>query len=147
MRRPVSALAVLFATVIATAALAQPPPSSNYTAVEATSARPVQLGYYASAHKNTCAPAPIPTIRIIEAPKSGTLMVRRALLTTNKIVGCPSLKTPAQVVFYQAHAGATGSDHVVYEVKDFEGRAGIYDVTVNIKEAPKPPSVPEKQKI
>ena len=147
MRRPVSALAVLCASVIASAALAQAPPNSNYTAVEATSARPVQLGYYASAHKTTCAPAPIPTIRIVEAPKSGTLMVRRALLATDKIVGCPNLKTPAQVVFYQAHAGAAGSDHVVYEVKDFEGRAEIYDVTINIKEAPEPPSVPEKQKI
>jgi hypothetical protein len=69
------------------------------------------------------------------------------LLTTDKIVGCPGLKTPAQVVFYQPHAGATGSDHVVDEVKDFDGRAGIYDVRINIKEAPQPPSVTEKQKI
>jgi hypothetical protein len=74
-------------------------------------------------------------------------MVRTALLTTDKIVGCPKLKTPAQVVFYQARAGATGSDHVVYEVKDFEGHADIYDVRINIKEAPTPPSVLEKQKI
>ena len=119
MRTARLALAILLppvAAVISTAAPAQPSPTSNYTSVEATSAKPVQLGYYASAHKNTCTPAPIPTIRVIEAPKSGTLRVRRALLTTDKIAGCPSLKIPAQVVFYQAHAGTVGTDHLTYEV-------------------------------
>jgi hypothetical protein len=124
---------------------AQPAPSSNYTSVEATSARPVQIGYHASVHKNTCTPAPIPTIRVVEAPKSGILTVRKAELTTDKIAGCPKLKTPAQVVFYQARASATANDHLIYEVTNFNGEVGTYDVTINIKEAPK--SVPENQKI
>ena len=48
MRTPVCVLAALFsltATIISTAAFAQPTPSSNYTSFEATSAKPVQLGY------------------------------------------------------------------------------------------------------
>jgi len=100
-------LALALAAMMVTAALAQPAPSSNYTSFEATSAKPVQIGYYAEAHKD-CTPAPLPTIRVIEAPKSGTLTVRVGELKTNQVAGCPGLKTPARVVFYQARGGALG---------------------------------------
>ena len=59
---------------------------------------------------------PLPVVRVIEAPKSGMLTVRRGELKTDQVAGCPGLKIPAQVVFYQARVGATGSDHLVYEV-------------------------------
>ncbi|MGD1213208.1 MAG: hypothetical protein ABR973_17995, partial [Candidatus Acidiferrales bacterium] len=103
---------------------------------EATSAKPVQIGYYAEAHKD-CTPAPLPTIRVIEAPKSGTLTVRVGELKTNQVAGCPGLKTPARVVFYQARGGALGTDHLVYAVTNATGEVASYDVTINIKEAPK----------
>jgi hypothetical protein len=141
MRTHGLALAVI---LVSTAAFAQPAPTNNYTSIEANPDKAVQLGYYGSAHKSNCTPAPLPTIRVVQAPKSGTLTVRRALLTTDKIAGCPSLKIPAQVVFYQSRAGATGSDHVVYEVISENGEVGTYDVTVNIKEAPKPPPATKK---
>ena len=116
----------------ATAALAQ---DANYTSVEATSGKPLQLSYHASAHKN-CTAAPLPTIRVIEAPKSGTLTVRGAVLKTDKLAGCPGLKTPAQVVFYLAHAGYGGSDHVKYEVTSANGEVAINDITIVVKAAP-----------
>ena len=149
MRTRAIPLAVLFplaAAVISNsiAALAQPAPTSNYTSIEAIPDRPVQLGYYASAHKSNCTPAPLPTVRVSQVPKSGTLTVRRALLTTDTIPGCPGLKIPAQVVFYQARPSATGNDHVVYEVTSENGEVGTYDVTINIKEAPKPSSGTKK---
>ena len=88
MRTPAFASSILFAlaAVISTAGLAQPAlaQASNYTSVEATADKPVQLSYHASAHKN-CTPAALPTIRVIEAPKSGTLTVRQAVLTTDRV--------------------------------------------------------------
>jgi hypothetical protein len=120
------------ASLTAAAALAQ---DVNYTSVEATSDKPVQLSYHASAHKN-CTPAALPTIRVIEAPKSGTLTVRGAVLKTNKVAGCPGLKTPAQVVFYLAHAGYVGPDHVKYEVTSENGEVAINDVTIVVKAPP-----------
>src|SRR5271154_5213704 len=102
------------AAVFATAA-AQPAPTSNYTSFEANPGRPVQLGYYAIAHKD-CTPAPLLMIRVIEAPKSGTLTVRRGDLKTDQMAGCPGSKIPAQVTFYEARIGTTGTDHLVYEV-------------------------------
>ena len=120
------------ASLTATAVIAQ---NANYTSVEATSGKPVQLSYHASAHKN-CTPAQLPTIRVIQAPKSGTLTVRGAVLKTDKIAGCPGLKTPAQVVFYMAHPGYAGSDHVKYEVTSENGEVATNDVTIVVKAPP-----------
>jgi hypothetical protein len=64
------------------------------------------------------------------------LTVRRGELKTDQVAGCPGLKIPAQVVFYEARAGATGSDHLVYEVTNPTGEVGTYDVTIAIKEVP-----------
>jgi hypothetical protein len=116
-----------------TAALAQ---STNYTSVEATSDKPIQLSYHASARKN-CTPAPLPMVRVLEPPKFGTLIVRKAQLTTDKITNCPALKIPAQVIFYQARNGYLGHDHVIYAVADENGEVNSYDVTINVKEASK----------
>jgi hypothetical protein len=131
---PLRTLVFWFATVGLTAAtaLAQ---DVNYTSVEATSDKPVQLSYHASAHKN-CTAAPLPTIRVIEAPKSGTLTVRGAVLKTDKVAGCPALKTAAQVVFYLAHAGYVGPDHVKYEVTSANGEVATNDVTIVVKAPP-----------
>ena len=108
---------------------------ANYTSVNATPGKPVQLSYHASAHKSDCSPAPLPTVRIVEAPKSGILTVRPAVLTTNKIAGCPGLKTPVQVIFYMASTGYAGLDHTKYEVTDENGQVATYDVTITVKAA------------
>jgi hypothetical protein len=125
------------ASLTATATLAQ---DANFMSVDATSDKTVQLSYHASAHKD-CTPAQLPTIRVIQAPKSGTLTVRRGELTTTKVAGCPGLKTPAQVVFYLARAGYAGPDHVKYEITTENGEVATYDVTIAIK-APPGPSQP-----
>lgn len=64
------------AGLTATSALAQ---DANSASVNATSDKPVELSCHASAHKN-CTPAAPPTIRVIEAPKSGTRGNRPILL-------------------------------------------------------------------
>ena len=50
----------------------------NYTSVDASAGKLVQLTYHASANKN-CTAAPLPTIRVTQAPKAGVLTVRRAV--------------------------------------------------------------------
>ena len=123
-----------------TAAVAQ---DANYSSVEATADKPVQLSYHASANKKNCAPGALPTIRVIEAPKSGLLTVRKAVLTTDKIAGCPGLKTPVQVVFYAARSGYVGPDRVKFEVTSENGEVAIYEIAITVKAAPpqSPPAV------
>ena len=122
--------ACAIASLTATAALAQ---AANYKSVQAVPDKPIQLSYHASAHTKTCEAAAAPTVRVIEAPQAGYLTVRHAELTTDKIPGCPTLKTAAQVVFYTASAGYTGPDHTKYEVTSENGEVASYDVTITVK--------------
>lgn len=125
--------------VVAIAAIASAEASTNYTSIEATSAKPVRISYHASAHKTNCTPAPLPTIRVKQSPKWGILTVRKGILTSDKITGCQPMKIPAQVVFYQARAGYAGPDHLTYEVISENGEAVTYDVSITVKEeAPAP---------
>jgi hypothetical protein len=143
MRPSTMLLSCAIAGLVASAALAQ---AVNYTSVEATAGKPLQLTYHASAHKN-CTPAPLATFDVLQAPKLGVLVVRKALLTTNKVAGCPGLKIPAEVVFYRGRDGSAGTDHVVYKVTSSGGEVEAYDVTITLKPAPPPtPSPPSKQK-
>ena len=134
MRPSIILLSGAIAGFVVSTALAQ---ATNYTSIEVPAGKPVQLTYHASAGKN-CAPAPPPAVSVTQAPKAGTLVVRKAVLTTDKIAGCPKLKTPAQVVFYQARPDYAGPDHVGYEATDSNGEVASYDVTITVKPAPAP---------
>ncbi len=137
-------LSCAIAGLAASAALAQ---AANYMSVEATAGKPLQLSYHASAHKSNCTPAPLSTFDVLQAPKLGVLTVRKALLTTNKVAGCPGLKIPAEVVFYRGRDGSAGPDHVVYKVTSSNGEVETFDVTITLKAGPPAsPSPPRSQK-
>ena len=122
------------ASLVSLTALAQ---SANYTSVETTTGKALQLAYYASVHKD-CAPGRLPTVRVIDPPTSGTLMVKDAELTTTRVAGCTALKTPARVVFYQSRAGYVGPDRVKYEVTSENGKVATYETSITVKGAPAP---------
>jgi hypothetical protein len=133
MRRIGLVAAMMMASLVS--ARSQPGPSTNYTSLEAEPSKPLQVGFYAQAHKD-CSPSKSPTVRVVEAPTLGTLSVRPNELKTDRVPNCPSLKIPAQVVSYQARDKAIGSDHVMYSVTYPNGEIALYDVTIRIKEPP-----------
>ncbi len=135
MRPSIMLLACAIAGLAVSAAIAQ---AVNYTSVEATAGKPLQLSYHASAHQSNCTPAPLVTVDVLQPPKLGLLIVRKAMLTTNKIAGCPGLKVPAEVAFYRGREGSSGTDHVIYKVTNANGEAEVYDVTITLKPAPSP---------
>ena len=77
---------------------------------------------------------------MLQPPKFGAVTVRHGILTTSKIAGCPNLKTPAQTLFYQSKANYTGPDHVVYEVTSANGEVVTFDITIDVKAGPMPPT-------
>jgi hypothetical protein len=131
-------VAVVATGLAVTAAFAQ---SANYSSAEAVAGKLVQLGYYASAHKN-CTPAEAPTVRVLMPPQHGTLSIRKAVLSTNKVAGCPGLKTPTQVAFYLANDNYVGPDKVSFEVTAEDGEVATYEITITVKAAP-PASPPD----
>ena len=142
--RPTMLLACAMVGSVVSAALAQ---AANYESVEAIAGTPLQLSYHASAHKSNCTPAPLSTVDVLQPPTLGLLTVRKAMLTTNKVPGCPGLKIPAEVVFYRGREGSTGPDKVIYKVTSASGEIEVYDVTIALKPAPPShPSAPRSQK-
>ncbi len=133
MRASPILLSYVLACFVVAPALGQ---AVNYTSVQAVAGTPVQLTYHADAHRSTCTPAPVPTFRVIKPPKEGVLTAREGTLTTDKVAGCPGLKTSALVVFYQSKEGYSGTDHVSYAVTNAEGQVQGFDVTITVKPAP-----------
>jgi hypothetical protein len=131
--------AAIFACLLSGAGQAQ---GVNYTSVDATGTKPVQLTYHATGNKN-CSPEPAPTIQVTDPPKNGVLTVRDGQLTTERFSGCGKIQVPVRVVFYEAKDGYSGKDHVRYDVTDVAGKVSTYDVTINVKASTPPPSPPE----
>ena len=90
MRVSTMLLSCALAALAVSSVLAQ---ATNYTSVEATAGKPVQLTYHASAHKN-CTPAPLPTVRVTQSPKAGFLIVRKAVLTHRQDCRLSSTQDP-----------------------------------------------------
>jgi hypothetical protein len=77
-------------------------------------------------------------MRVIEAPKSGILTVRRAVVTAGRIAGCHALKIPVQVVSHWAR-GDYG-DRATSATRSANGDVGAYDATIDVKAVPKKPA-------
>src|SRR6266436_522194 len=86
------------------------PSVENYSSVEAVSGKTLHLNNHASVNKD-CSPAPLPTIRLIDRPKSGTFTVRRGTLRGAQVAHCQNLNIPVQGVFYTSRPGYMGEDH------------------------------------
>jgi hypothetical protein len=136
----ISLLAWVLAGLGASSAFAQ---ATNYTNVETNSGTPIRLSYHASAHKD-CTPASPPTIEVTERPKAGVLVVRSGILPTDRLASCGPIRLPVEVIFYNPKEGYVGPDHVIYEVKDSNGKVITYDVAITVKAGP-PGGAPKGQ--
>jgi hypothetical protein len=110
--------------------------SQNFARIEAVAGVPLRVNAHGSAKKSDCSSEALHTIKVIEAPKSGTLTVRKASVKTDKVAGCPYLRIQAQVVFYRARPDLVGSDRFVYEVTRPSGQVQVYDYSVDVKAGP-----------
>jgi hypothetical protein len=117
-------------------ATGQPAPTTNYTSFDAVPGKTVQIGFFGSANKKDCAPVRAPTIRVIEPPKAGSLMVRHGEVTADKVGSCGPFKIPVQAILYTARRGDADADHLIYEVTSANGQVDTYQITISIKNAP-----------
>lgn len=122
--------------LVSAMAMGQPAPTTNYTSFEAVPGKTVQIGFFGSASKKDCAPARAPTIRVIEPPRAGSLMVRHGEVAADKVGSCAPFKVPVQVVLYTAGRGEADADRLIYEVTSANGQVDTYQITINIKNRP-----------
>jgi len=124
--------------------MGQPAPTTSYTSLTAVPGKPVQIGFFGSANKKECTAVRAPTIRVIEPPKAGTLMVRHGEITADKVADCAPFKIPVQAVLYTARRDDADTDRLVYEVTSANGQVDTFQITISIKNVP--PRVPATPK-
>jgi hypothetical protein len=65
---------------------------------------------------------PLPTVRLIAAPKNGKVTVRRARLKATNVRHCLAIEVPALIAIYRSASGFEGADSAILEVRPFEGK-------------------------
>jgi hypothetical protein len=147
MRGPLAAVVALLSATAASAAISStstaevPRPSlaesaENYSTVEAVSGGPLHLNNHGSVTKE-CGPAPIPTIRVIDRPKHGTLTIRLGTIADGQIGNCKFVDLPIRGVFYVSKPGYVGADRVTYEVIAYDGQIEKFDIAITVTAAAK----------
>lgn len=104
------------------------------TKVNAASGKSVRL-VIAPNLKRDCSVGPLPEIRIIGAPKNGSLITRAGKVKTPASYRCPSKDAEVQAVFYQSRNGYTGSDEATFEIRTADGSTEKRTVQITVGSA------------
>lgn len=128
--RGLALVAAIFASAGAAPAQTQP------SAVTVPSGKEVRLSTH-GVFKKDCTPGPLPDVKVTAPPKNGSFVVKTSTVKTSATSACANKEGPAQVVFYQAKDGYTGSDSVTYQVKSATGQPQSHTVAVTVTAASK----------
>jgi len=69
-----------------------------------------------------CTSGPLPTVRLLAAPKNGKVTVRRVRLKATNVRQCLAIEVPALIAIYRSASGFEGADSAILEVRPFEGK-------------------------
>ncbi len=126
-RKRALASVTLLLVLVFGSALAQ---EQLFRTVKASAGKQTRLGVIGNVTKE-CTPGPMPEVKVVTAPKKGTLAIRTGKSKAGSLKRCPNLEVPLRGVFYEANASATGTDEVVYEVK--RANRSTQTITANIE--------------
>ena len=93
--------------------------------------RAIQVGLYVNVLPD-CTSGPLPTIRLLNPPIAGKVVVKTAKVKATNYKACLALEVPAFVAFYRSPPEFLGNDVMTVEVKYAGGRTEIQKITVNV---------------
>ena len=79
-----------------------------------------------------CTSGPLPTVRLLNEPEHGKIIVRRAKVNATNVKNCLSLTVPALVLFYQAPAHFQGRDYAVVQLRSADGKTQEQRYTISV---------------
>ena len=88
--------------------------------------------------KKDCSLGPMPEIKVVTPPTSGSLITKAGKLKTPAKYRCPNKDAEVQAIFYQPNGGYTGSDGVVVEIKNSDGEVEKRDIRITVDKGDKP---------
>jgi hypothetical protein len=108
------------------------PPAPLERSVKAQSGRDVRVGVFASM-KADCTPGQLPTVRLKEMPKNGTVTVKQGRLRATNLKHCLAAEVPAFVAIYRSRPDFTGSDELTLEVVNANGKTQLQRIQVTVE--------------
>jgi hypothetical protein len=99
--------------------------------VTAAPNKDTQIGVYLNVLPD-CTSGPLPTIRLINPPNAGKVIVKAAKAKATNYKACLALEVPAYVAFYKSPPNSLGDDVLTIEVKYAGGRTEIQRITVKV---------------
>lgn len=117
---------------------AQPAPNESSVSprnVKAQSGRDVRVAVFASV-KSDCTPGPLPTVRLKETPKNGTVTVRQGRMRATNLKQCLAVEVPAFIAVYRSRPDFSGSDELTLEVVNAGGKIQLQRIQVTVEKAP-----------
>ena len=102
-----------------------------FRTVKAAAGKPLRLGLIGNVTRE-CTPGPMPEVKVVTPPRNGTLAIRSGKARAGSLKRCPDLEVPIQAVFYQANSNFSGTDEVVYQVKQPDGKTQAITIRVEV---------------
>ena len=119
-------LSLFIMLVLFAAGQAEAQTTTKTEAVTARAGTPQKVAFYPAA-KRDCTRTPLPEIRLIDEPRHGRVVVRRASIKATADSACPGQTIPGQLVLFIAKPGYQGKDSALYAV-----RVGKQDAQVRL---------------
>ncbi|MEH3118623.1 MAG: 4-aminobutyrate aminotransferase [Methylorubrum populi] len=135
--RPIAALSAALAAAwlcLAGPALAQTTVTRSETVPAGKQARLVIVPNL----KKDCSAGPMPEIKVVTPPKSGSLITKAGKLKTPAKYRCPNKEAEVQAIFYQPNGGYAGPDGVVVEIRNADGEVEKRDIRITVDKGDKP---------
>jgi len=123
-------LGVLLGSTV-TAAAQAPTERTVERSVKALPNKDTQIGVYLNVLPD-CTSGPLPTIRLVNPPTAGKVIVKTAKAKATNYKACLALEVPAYVAFYKSPPEFSGDDVLTIEVKYAGGRTEIQKITVKV---------------
>lgn len=132
MRVIYRACAIALVMASAGGAAAQAPAETTVErSVKALPNRDIQIGVYLNVLPD-CTSGPLPTIRLVNPPTAGKVVVKSVKAKATNYKACLALEVPAYVAFYKSPPEFLGDDTLTIEVKYAGGRTEIQKITVKV---------------
>lgn len=102
-----------------------------YRSVTAPAGRTTRLAVVPNLKKD-CKPGELGTLRVVTAPKHGSLIVRNAKVRTPGTYRCPNVDATIQALFYKPNDRYAGPDEMVVEAKLPDGNPQTVTVQITV---------------
>lgn len=110
-------------------------PVSVDRSVKAQSGRDVRVGIFTSL-KSDCTAGQLPTLRLKETPKNGTVTVKQGRWRATNIKQCLATEVPAFIAIYRSQPDFSGSDELVLEIVTTNGKIQLQRIQVTVEKPP-----------